>query len=73
MSKTNLWEEKFDEDGRSSLQSHTPRVVWTSCKAKDHHYELTGNRECTCTKCGSIATIVLGMQILTDGKIIQLR
>lgn len=66
-----LWTERFDEHGRSSLQNHTPKVVWTSCK--ECYFDLTGNRELTCRKCGKIVNIVLGMQILRGGKIIQLR
>lgn len=73
MDSNGLWVEKFDENGRSSLEIHTPRVVWTSCKPNEHYFELTGNRECTCNKCGVFQKIVLGMQFLQDGKIIQLR
>lgn len=68
-----LWKERFDEHGRSSLATHEPKVVWTSCKQDDHYFELTGNRECTCNKCGLIQNIVLGIQTLREGKIIQLR
>lgn len=66
-----LWTERFDEHGRSSLLTHTPKVVWTSCK--ECHFELTGNREVTCKFCGSFKKIVLGMQILQDGKVVNLR
>lgn len=66
-----LWVEKFDEEGNSSFQTHTPKVVWTSCR--DCYYELTGNRELTCKNCGKTTNIILGLQTLQDGKIIQLR
>ena len=66
-----LWIERFDEKGNSSLKTHVPKVVWTSCK--DCYFELTGNREATCKYCGRIQRIVLGMQILQDGKIQTLR
>lgn len=70
--KTNLWEEKFDEEGNSSLANHTLKTVWVSCNPGQHYYELTGNRECTCKHCGGITHFILGMQILQDGQIIQL-
>lgn len=66
-----LWKERFDENGRSSLGTLVPKVVWTSCK--ECYFELTGNRELTCKHCGKVATIVLGLQTLIEGKIIQLR
>ncbi len=68
-----LWVEKFDEEGNSSLGTLTPRTVWTSCKPDEHYFELTENRVCECSKCGIIQKIILGIQILQDGKIIQLR
>lgn len=68
------WTEYIDsETGRSSIEVHTPRVVWKSCKAKDHEFELTGNREVTCSKCGFVKPFILGQEILKDGKLIPVK
>ena len=70
-----LWNIYEDDAGNSSLATHTPKTVWTSCPKGECHFELTDSpkRECTCTKCGSIVFFVLGMQNLVDGKIVDLR
>lgn len=66
----NLWIEQKDKQGNSSLQDHHLKVVWTSCKPEDHYFELTGNREVTCKKCGFSQSFILGMTVLRDGKLI---
>lgn len=70
-----LWDVYENELGESSLTIHEPKLVWQSCKTKDHLFELTnsGRRECTCIKCGFITTFIVGLQKLIDGKIINLR
>ena len=46
------WTEYVNERGESSIKEHKLRLVWKSCKPDKHRFELTGNREVTCTKCG---------------------
>lgn len=66
------WTELIDsETGRSSIQEHELKVIWTGCKEDEHEYELTGNREVTCKKCGYIKNFVLGLQKLENGKIVE--
>ncbi len=69
-----LWD-VYEVDGRSSLTEHELKTVWVSCPPKEHYFELTdsGKRECTCNKCGFITTFIVGLQSLSDGKIINLR
>jgi len=70
-----LWDVYEDSNGKSSLTEHKPKLIWESCKTEDHEYKLTNSRkrECICTKCGFITTFVLGLQLLVDGKIVNLR
>lgn len=70
------WKEYINSDtGESSIKEHKLKTIWISCPPKKCYYELTNpsTRECTCTKCGSIYNFVLGMQILQNGKIVNLR
>ena len=69
-----LWN-VYEVDGKSSLTEHKLKTVWESCPDGEHEFKLTNSaqRECICTKCGFITTFVLGMQILLDGKIVNLR
>jgi hypothetical protein len=60
------------ETGESSIKEHKLKVVWRSCKPDKHYFELTGNREATCSKCGFVRNFVLGLEKLEDGKIVRL-
>jgi hypothetical protein len=67
------WTEfKDSETGESSIKEYKLKVVWRSCKPDDHVFELSGNREVTCTKCKMIKPFVLGQEVLKDGKLIPL-
>lgn len=77
-----MWEQKGDDKGRwtelvdsqtgrSSIQEHKLKVIWTGCKEDEHEFELSGNREVTCKKCGYIKNFVLGLQKFENGKIIE--
>lgn len=78
-----MWERKNEEDkgrwneyintetGESSIKEHKLKVIWTGCKEDEHNFELTGNREVTCKKCGYIKNFVLGIQKLENGKIVE--
>ena len=70
-----LWDIYEDENGKSSLTEHKPKLIWQSCEDSDHFFELTDSpkRECTCNKCGFITTFIVGLQNLIDGKIVNLR
>jgi len=70
-----LWNVYENENGESSLKTHTLKTVWQSCPKDECFYELTDSpkREVTCTKCGSITTFIVGPQALVDGKIVSLR
>lgn len=66
-----LWEETIDPvTGESSLQEHTPRVIWKSCTPENHYYEHDKNRDYTCKNCGIIFTMPPVGYELKDGKII---
>lgn len=69
-----LWD-IYEVDGRSSYTEHELKTVWESCKPDEHYFELTDSpkRECTCKKCGFITHFIVGLQILSDGKIISIR
>lgn len=68
-----LWEEWVNtKTGESSIKQHTPKVVWKSCNQSDHKFQLTGNREATCEKCGFIRLLIIGQEIFQDGKITKL-
>jgi len=62
--------ERVNEKGESSIQLHELKTVWKSCTKDNHNYELTGNRELTCTKCGAIREFVLGKEKLVDGNLV---
>lgn len=65
------WNElKNSETGESSIKEHVLRIVWKGCDKGNHYFELTGNREVTCIHCGYGKNFVLGLEILTDGKIV---
>lgn len=77
-----MWEQKGDdkgrwtelvdsETGRSSIQEHELKVIWVSCKEDEHDFELTGNREATCKKCGYIKNFIVGLEKFENGKIIK--
>jgi hypothetical protein len=67
------WNEYVNsETGESSIKEHKLKVVWRGCKGGNHVYELTGNRECTCTKCGFIKEFILGQEIFKDGQIVRI-
>lgn len=79
-----MWEKTHDDDrgiwneyrnvltGEKSIKEHKPKVVWRSCKSfSDHNFEITGNREWTCTKCQFIFTPIIGIHKLEDGKVIE--
>lgn len=67
------WNEYVNTDtGESSIKYHTPKVIWQSCTEKGHTFVLSGNREVTCTKCGQVKTMILGLQKLVDGKLVDI-
>ena len=66
------WNEfKNTETGESSIKEHKLKVVWKSCKENDHFWEVTGNREVTCTKCGIGRTFILGLDKIVDGRLVR--
>ena len=68
------WTEYIDtQTGESSIKEHKLKVVWKSCKPDKHSFELSGNREVTCKKCGYMREFVLGLEKLQDGKIVRLK
>lgn len=67
------WIERVNEKGESSIQTHELKTVWKSCTKDDHYYELTGNREVTCKKCGAIRQFVLGIEDLIDGSLVPVK
>lgn len=70
------WQEHINsETGESSIKEHTLKTVWQSCPKGECYFELTDSpkRECTCNKCGSVRTFIVGLQSLVDGKIVDLR
>jgi hypothetical protein len=77
-----MWEQKGDDKGRwteyvnsetgkSSIQEHKLKVIWTGCKEDEHEFEFTGNRELTCKKCGYIKNIIIGLEKLENGKVVK--
>lgn len=71
-----LWKEYINpQTNESTLEEHKLKLIWQSCPKGECVYELTnsGQRECTCKKCGSITHFVVGLSKLVDGKLISLR
>lgn len=69
-----IWTQYEDkETGKTSLQLHEVKTVWKSCKPKDHVFEITGNREATCTKCNMVRSFVAGKETFVDGKFLPLK
>jgi len=69
-----IWTEyEYKETGKKSLQLHELKTVWKSCKPQDHYFEITGNREATCTKCHMVRSFVAGKEIFKDGKFLPLK
>lgn len=68
-----VWNEYVNTlTGESSIKEHKPKVVWKSCKKfEDHNFEVTGNREWTCTKCNFKFIPIIGIHKLENGKIIE--
>ena len=60
-----------DKTGESSIKEHVLKTIWKGCEKGDHYFELTGNRELTCNKCGFGRDFVLGLETLKDGKIVR--
>lgn len=64
-------DDKGKETGRRSLQIHTPKLIADfNC---DHFYKPIDGSNVQCTKCGHGQQIVWGLQIIKDGKIIEVR
>lgn len=64
-----IWSEYVDsETGQSSIELHEPKTIWKSCPKDECVYEITGNREATCKKCGAKRTFVVGKEIFKQGK-----
>lgn len=71
-SNSKLWiEDKDPYTGKSSIEYHKPKIVGQWCALDDHNYELIpgGSREIKCTKCKQTAFIILGRQVLLNGKL----
>jgi hypothetical protein len=68
-----VWNEYVNTlTGESSIKEHKPKVVWKSCKKFEaHNFEVTGNREWTCTKCNFKFIPIIGIHKLENGKIIE--
>lgn len=65
-----IWDEYEDPMGRSTLEIHTPKLVWESCKK--HHFICTdsiGNLQCR--HCGQGQKIVWGIHKVKNGKIVK--
>ena len=68
-----LWNEYVnDQTGESSIKEHKLKKVWTSCKEKEHEFELTADREVTCNKCGYVKNFIVGFEKFENGKIVKL-
>ena len=65
----------YELDGRSSLEEHKLKTVWTSCLPEDHYFEITDSpkREATCKHCKFISSYIVGIDILKDGKFSQIK
>lgn len=61
-----------DQTGEHSVKEHKLKTIWKSCRPNGHHYELSGNREVTCEKCGYVKPFVLGLEKLVDGKLVEI-
>lgn len=56
-----LWQNyKNAVTGEETVKEHRLKVVWKSCKQGEHSYELSGNRELKCVKCGVFTEFVPG-------------
>jgi hypothetical protein len=67
------WTKYVDsETGKSSIEEHELKLIWKSCKPGEHKFELSGNREVTCTKCQFVKPFILGQEVLKDGKLIPI-
>jgi len=60
------------QTGESSIKEHVLRTVWKGCSKGEHDFELTGNREVTCTKCGYGRDFILGIEMFKDGKVVPI-
>ena len=70
-----LWRDIVNpETGEHSLKYHTLKTVWTSCKKDDHYFEVPEPRirEAVCKYCAFIKPFILGMQIVKDGKVLEI-
>ncbi len=71
-----LWKERVnDVTGESSIKILSPKTIWKSCKTGEHFFEWLDvpKRIIQCKKCKLQKRIIIGMQKLIDGKIINLR
>lgn len=65
-----LWNVYEDQNGKSTLEEHTLKTVWTSCAPGKHYFEITDSpkREATCKHCGFIVHFIVGIDVLKNGK-----
>ena len=66
-----LWTEIINPDtGKSSLETHTLRVVKTWCKPTEHYFESSDDvRLVTCKNCDYSTPFVIGYHQLNSGKL----
>lgn len=69
-----VWDEYVDEEtGESTLEIHTPKKI-SNFDTCEHYYEVEKNgHSVRCKNCGLGHTIVWGIQIVKDGKIVNAR
>ena len=68
-----LWTETIKENGESSIQDITPKVVKEFCAEDDHYFilESPSKREVKCKHCGMFRHFILGKHIPVDGKLVS--
>lgn len=61
--------------GKSSIETHTPKVVKVWCAPKDHYFEdqQGSKRIAICKECGYEINYVLGLQKIERGKLLDLK
>jgi hypothetical protein len=62
-----IWTEyRNDQTGQSSLETHTPRVVWKACATHVFDTFVPPSRKITCLVCGQEVRFIVGKHRLND-------
>ena len=69
--KANLWAETIDENGKSSIEIHEPKMISQGCRDNEHYFVFDGNaqREALCKNCKTISSFIVGLHKIKEGKI----